>query len=1109
MSSTWPLDPDTRDYVARLLWQALPTYYRVEDQPPRGEGQLQDFLRVLAAPLALARHGIEEHAANLFIDTCSDEALVLLAELVGTSLVFPDADSNRRDIRGTVAWRRRKGTAPMLADMGRELADRLVVMQEGWKLLAVTQDLDVPRRERVVPNLRAAIAADISAGPRDRMHHLAGGRCWPGRITHWVHETTTWPVHEGAAAYLGRLDDPRTSVTAIDFDEVADDDWRYAVDPLGAVAQLRARIDGERDELRSDRITNQHFAAAPEQCFGRPGRFTVYLNSLPAAITEPKRPSRVPSAIPASAELIEGASSTRAYLIRLDEPRERWWTNISVRVYTVPLLDGVPQTADISMQAAFPLGDGSFTALPSSVNGDEVIDLSNSILALRLVPQGGPAFCPGAVVELSGAPARAKLAAEDPGLASEGYLRGALVIELPECWLSTSRWFYIAADGSLVNAQHDGVGKVDVPLLDVDGAWRLDLGQLVTQSHGSAWPPLATSRHGGRIDRIPPARGRGPTILHGGYVFEPAQLEIVGDTVESALVFAAESMDAGEPTYEPLVRLRWTGHRATPIATQDYYDYYHHGYRDADPTWEVLDDRAVAIVGAEAIDTRYADLSAWRQRGPTRLRLVVRFESALAGARLSPAEVAYTSFDGRTTLIHLPELVAASQDTSTTWASVDHGNVSELIEPAEDGSCWGSTGGLRRVSNGNVAPLPVARSHRRRQVQWRNLRPWLRETPSERHTGTKPGKLDLDVELGFFALSIEEFPVPWTPGPWGAQPPNVTVDYEDAGTAAIGARTTNRELEPTPTRIVCGSGARLGDRAQRLHDVPHYSSLTEALAAVSEPVEVVQFEDSSTYRGEHPLWPQPCESLTIQAAEGYRPIIEFDGFDGAEAVLAYARLSLRGLAWRGTPGGDFDALELPHTQALELAGCTMLEGNERLVLDLRTAERALLRDSMLATIEAGGGGQLRVERCAIDSGYAAGNVAITATELVVERATIIGAVVCTQIDASESLFVDDVTVADRYRGCVRYCAVTSNSVLPRHHRTIVDPQVHFVSTVRRDPAYLRLEPTTDASVRAGAEDGSELGVYHDLHSGRRLEALARRLQEATPAGLETRLLTID
>ena len=55
---SYRFDPDTRAYVARLLWQALPAYYRDKDSPPTGQGELNRFLQVLAAPLAIARQNL-------------------------------------------------------------------------------------------------------------------------------------------------------------------------------------------------------------------------------------------------------------------------------------------------------------------------------------------------------------------------------------------------------------------------------------------------------------------------------------------------------------------------------------------------------------------------------------------------------------------------------------------------------------------------------------------------------------------------------------------------------------------------------------------------------------------------------------------------------------------------------------------------------------------------------------------------------------------------------------------------------------------------------------------------------------------------------------------
>ena len=94
---TYPYDPDLRDYVARLLYDALPAFYKAEDerarmrQPP-DPAELEQFIRALAAPLAAVRQSIEELYADFFIDSANDWVLPYLARMAGTSLVFPDAD---------------------------------------------------------------------------------------------------------------------------------------------------------------------------------------------------------------------------------------------------------------------------------------------------------------------------------------------------------------------------------------------------------------------------------------------------------------------------------------------------------------------------------------------------------------------------------------------------------------------------------------------------------------------------------------------------------------------------------------------------------------------------------------------------------------------------------------------------------------------------------------------------------------------------------------------------------------------------------------------------------------------------------------------------------
>ena len=111
---SYTFDPMIREQVAAFLYENLPGFYRTADEPPNGQDELRRFLQILAIPLAAARQNIEEFYADLFIDTAHDRILPYLAEMVGTRLIFPDPASNRRDIRGTIGWRRQKGTPAML-----------------------------------------------------------------------------------------------------------------------------------------------------------------------------------------------------------------------------------------------------------------------------------------------------------------------------------------------------------------------------------------------------------------------------------------------------------------------------------------------------------------------------------------------------------------------------------------------------------------------------------------------------------------------------------------------------------------------------------------------------------------------------------------------------------------------------------------------------------------------------------------------------------------------------------------------------------------------------------------------------------------------------------
>jgi hypothetical protein len=67
----------------------------------------------------------------------------------------------------------------------------------------------------------------------------------------------------------------------------------------------------------------------------------------------------------------------------------------------------------------------------------------------------------------------------------------------------------------------------------------------------------------------------------------------------------------------------------------------------------------------------------------------------------------------------------------------------------------------------------------------------------------------------------------------------------------------------------------------------------------------------------------------------------------------------------------------------------------------------------------------------------------------------------------------------------------------------------FVSTSYGDPGYCELSLDCPPAIRQGAEDESELGVFHDLFNPQRGAALEARLQEYTPAEMESAVIYAD
>jgi len=147
--------------------------------------------------------------------------------------------------------------------------------------------------------------------------------------------------------------------------------------------------------------------------------------------------------------------------------------------------------------------------------------------------------------------------------------------------------------------------------------------------------------------------------------------------------------------------------------------------------------------------------------------------------------------------------------------------------------------------------------------------------------------------------------------------------------------------------------------------------------------------------------------------------------------------------------------------------------------------------------------------------------------LTMKRSTILGEINVHSIDLAEnSIFYGAVRVARRQLGCMRFCYVSHGSITPRRYNCQPDlategisederPQVEervrpqFNSVRYGTPRYCQLSDSCPVEIKAGADDESEMGVYHDLFEPQREASLRIRLDENTPAGMDVRIIHVD
>ncbi|GGK74612.1 hypothetical protein [Mangrovihabitans endophyticus] len=343
---------------------------------------------------------------------------------------------------------------------------------------------------------------------------------------------------------------------------------------------------------------------------------------------------------------------------------------------------------------------------------------------------------------------------------------------------------------------------------------------------------------------------------------------------------------------------------------------------------------------------------------------------------------------------------------------------------------------------------------------------------------------------------------------------------------------------------------RVGDGA----DFERINQAYERWKADQPAEAIIEITDNGAYQEQLEFEVGEGQRLTLRAAEGKRPTLRLlNWYSNRPDALQLrgvgkgARMVLDGLLITGrgvSVAGPLAEVDIRH--------CTLVPGwsleshcapthpaEPSLVLEETRACLNITR-SILGTIVVVADEvhtdplDIRITDSILDA-TATDREALTGPEgrlahavLNVERCTVIGRICTHAIRLAENCILDGkVRVARRAVGCIRFCYLPAGSRTPRRFHCEPDTALRgagdaderrlilnrvrprFTARGYGMAGYLQLAQSCPDEIRRGAEDRSEMGVYHHLFQPQREDDLRRRLDEFTPAGAAAGLVFVD
>lgn len=158
------------------LYELLPAIYRIRDVE-NGEA-LHALLTIMGDELARIEDDIAGLYDDWFIETCAEWVVPYIGDLLGVrglhQLAEVDGFSTRAYVANTLRYRRRKGTAPVLEQLARDVTGWPACAVEFFERLATTQHLNHVRlHSPATANLRQAATLELTGGALETVNHTA------------------------------------------------------------------------------------------------------------------------------------------------------------------------------------------------------------------------------------------------------------------------------------------------------------------------------------------------------------------------------------------------------------------------------------------------------------------------------------------------------------------------------------------------------------------------------------------------------------------------------------------------------------------------------------------------------------------------------------------------------------------------------------------------------------------------------------------------------------------------------------------------------------------------------------------------------------------------